>query len=340
MKKRTKIVLTVVIVLIAVTSVAIASGAKGFPPYKTPVDAENLPKEIKAEEIEETKEEPEEVAEIAEEPAEREVNLDPFVSLYANLMDKSVDKLEGDEKQEGSKLAEVYKEKLEKAETVDEIKLVFIDFKEDLRKIDISPVTTAVNAEEEKKEEISEEAENAASTNNPETNAYSDANTPSPTYTAPTEPPHEHTWKHVDATYKTVHHDAVYENVWVEDKPAWEESVLVKEAWDEVITETEYITEEYILTGDGYEFPNVEAYNDWRMSLSDEEIPTFANNYTIRDRVTPVETQKNIHHDAIYETVLHEAEGHYESKQTQAAYDEQVLETAAYDICTGCGATK
>lgn len=54
--------------------------------------------------------------------------------------------------------------------------------------------------------------------------------TKAPETTAPTTTAHTHTWVPVT---NTVHHDATYKEVWVQDSAAWDETVVTKDAWDE-----------------------------------------------------------------------------------------------------------
>ena len=59
-----------------------------------------------------------------------------------------------------------------------------------------------------------------------------------------------------------------------------------------------------------------------------------------------MEKTRIVYHDAEYQTVWHEAEGHYEQQVTKPAYSETVLVKAAWDeeVVTGyqcsCGARK
>ena len=68
----------------------------------------------------------------------------------------------------------------------------------------------------------------AAPTKAPETTATTKA----PETTAPTTTAHTHNWVAVTAT---VHHDATYKDVWVQDSAALDETIVTKEAWDETI---------------------------------------------------------------------------------------------------------
>lgn len=161
-----------------------------------------------------------------------------------------------------------------------------------------------------------------------------------------TEPSHTHTWTHVAAEYTTVRHEAEYKDVWVEEKAAWDETVLVKEAWDETVEETVMVHGTMqnggcvIVTGGGLVFQTVEDYNAWALSLSVEEFLATPTNYTTDCHMVPETTTKTIHHDAEYNIVHHEAEGHWEKELVKDAWDERVLVHGEYDVCTGCGETR
>ncbi len=118
--------------------------------------------------------------------------------------------------------------------------------------------------------------------------------------TKPPETQHTHTWV---AQTTTVHHDAVTEQVWVQDSEAWDEAV--------------YSTK--IVCGCGAQFDSVEGANGW------EYHSAFGCPYGYS--VQSVQTG----------TIRHEATGHYETKVIQQAYDETV--TTGY-VCSGCAATK
>lgn len=174
--------------------------------------------------------------------------------------------------------------------------------------------------------------------------------------TAPTTTAHTHNWV---AVTKTVHHDAVTNQVWKEDTAAWDETVVTKAAWDEqVLSQAAY--DEQVLVQEAYDEPvyawvaicnrcghefldpneditvHMEAgcWSSWHSEPRQVGI-------THHDAV-----YNTVHHDAVYTTVHHDAEttvvhhdatGHYETVVTQAAWDETV--TTGYK-CSGCGATK
>ena len=177
----------------------------------------------------------------------------------------------------------------------------------------------------------------AAPTKAPETTAPTKA----PETTAPTTTAHTHNWVAVTAT---VHHDATYKDVWVQDSAAWDETIVTKEAWDETIVTKEAWDEPVysllpVCNVCGYQFPAGGTADDigyhefvdpgcgggWH----DVQVQTGTIHH---DAETTV-----VHHDAEYTTVHHDATGHNEKVVDQAAWDETV--TTGYK-CSGCGATK
>lgn len=167
----------------------------------------------------------------------------------------------------------------------------------------------------------------AAPTKAPETTATTKA----PETTAPTTTAHTHNWVAVTAT---VHHDATYKDVWVQDSAAWDETIVTKEAWDEPVYSMLPVCNVC-----GYQFPAGGTADDigyhefvdpgcgggWH----DVQVQTGTIHH---DAETTV-----VHHDAEYTTVHHDATGHNEKVVDQAAWDETV--TTGYK-CSGCGATK
>lgn len=160
--------------------------------------------------------------------------------------------------------------------------------------------------------------------------------TKAPETTAPTTTAHTHTWVPVT---NTVHHDATYKEVWVQDSAAWDETVVTKDAWDEnVLVQDAYDEPVYewvgVCNSCGHRFQPGEDVNEhmaagcWS-SWHDEWTQTGS-----------------VHHDAVYNTVHHEAEttvvhheatGHNEQVVDQEAWDETV--TTGYK-CSGCGSDK
>ena len=96
---------------------------------------------------------------------------------------------------------------------------------------------------------------------------------------------------HQETTYTTVHHDAVTTQQWVEESPAWDQQVD---------------------TGKGVAVCGVCG-------------KTFNTADEVCDHIAIVHKGTgNYWVEPVYETVHHEAKGHYETVVTQAAYDEQV----------------
>lgn len=164
--------------------------------------------------------------------------------------------------------------------------------------------------EVEKPEEVTEEPkEEMPQASEPSTPAQVPPTPSEPSTTdqqTPVQPSaHEHNWV------------AVTEQVWVEDKAAWDETVLVKEAWDETVTQTEpcYMCwrcgATYDATAEGAsacydhtftcDYPNPEYGDLIGSSFGD----------TTREVGTTT-----IHHEAEYTTVHHDATGHYEDVTT------------------------
>ncbi len=176
----------------------------------------------------------------------------------------------------------------------------------------------------------------APMTKAPETTAPT---TKAPETTAPTTTAHSHAWVPVT---NTVHHDATYKTVWVQDSAAWDETVVTKDAWDEnVLVQDAY---------DEYDEPQLEwcsVCNEcghvFRAGEDVNEHMAAGCWSSWHDEWVQVGT---IHHDAVYNTVHHDAEtttvhheatGHNETVVDQEAWDENV--TTGYK-CSSCGATK
>lgn len=140
---------------------------------------------------------------------------------------------------------------------------------------------------------------------------------------------HTHSWQPVT---KVVHHDAQYTTRWVQDSAAWDEQVIVKEAWDEEYTEYTQICHE-ICYGCGQYVENLSAVEcDAHM----EAHALAGENEGFYTQWENIPHTSYIHHDAEYTTVHHEATGHNEKVLVKAAYDETVI--AGYRC--SCGATK
>lgn len=160
--------------------------------------------------------------------------------------------------------------------------------------------------------------------------------TKAPETTAPTTTAHTHTWVPVT---NTVHHDATYKTVWVQDSAAWDETVVTKDAWDEnVLVQDAWDEPTYswvaICNECGHVFSAGEDVNEhmaagcWS-SWHHEQRQTGSVHHEA--------VYNTVHHDAVYSTVHHEATGHNEQVVDKAAWDEDVV--TGYK-CSGCGATK
>ena len=141
---------------------------------------------------------------------------------------------------------------------------------------------------------------------------------------------HQHTWipvsktVHHEAIYQTVHHNAQTERVWIEDKPAW----------DETYENTYLVAMHAICKGCGLDFNEA--------GMTDEEL-------TAHDLQHILNGEDSSYYEApiyqtVTETVHHEAEGHYEEQVVQEAYDETVLVSETWDeevitgyVCEECG---
>lgn len=128
---------------------------------------------------------------------------------------------------------------------------------------------------------------------------------------------HEHKW--VEVT-EVVHHEAVYEDVWVETGQASTEQRLIRDAWDEDTGRCAC----------GYDY---NAPHDG----SDEQYHYCCVNGDFGEEEKARHYPEVIHHPAEYETIEHPAEGHYENRLVQEAYDETVV---TGQQCSVCGAKK
>ena len=179
--------------------------------------------------------------------------------------------------------------------------------------------------------------------------------TKAPETTAPTTTAHTHTWVPVT---NTVHHDATYKTVWVQDSAAWDETVVTKDAWDENVL-VQDAWDENVLVQDAWDEPTyswVEICNacghvfSAGESVGDHMEAGCWSSWHHEQRQTGSvhheAVYNTVHHDAVYSTVHHEAEttvvhheatGHNEQVVDKAAWDEDVV--TGYK-CSGCGATK
>ena len=167
----------------------------------------------------------------------------------------------------------------------------------------------------------------AAPTKAPETTAPTKA----PETTAPTTTAHTHNWVAVTAT---VHHDATYKDVWVQDSAAWDETIVTKEAWDEPVYSLLPVCNVC-----GYQFPAGGTADDIGYhEFVDPGCGGGWHDVQVQTGTIHHDAETTgVHHDAEYTTVHHDATGHNEKVVDQAAWDETV--TTGYK-CSGCGATK
>ena len=199
-------------------------------------------------------------------------------------------------------------------------------------------------------------APTTAPTKAPETKpAPTTAPTKAPETTAPTTTAHTHAWVPITTT---VHHDATYKTVWVQDSAAWDETVVTKEAWDEQVL-VSAAWDETVVTKEAWDEPQLEWCSICNacghVFRAGEDLPAHMAEgcwSSWHDEWVQVGTIHHdaettvVHHDAVYNTVHHDAEttvvhheatGHNEQVVDQEAWDETV--TTGYK-CSGCGATK
>ena len=186
---------------------------------------------------------------------------------------------------------------------------------------------------------------------------------------------------HHDAEYITVHHEAegFYETVVIIDaydeiKPAWDEQVLIREAYDEVVNEA---WDETVITKDAWdetvEVPvyephavcdacgfvfDTEGYTQTQLtehmkmhavageptSWGDRDIQIGTTEVTVcheAEYTTVHHDAEIVHHEAEYRTIHHDSETiHHEAVteekwiEIKPAWDEQVLVREAYDEVT------
>ena len=168
----------------------------------------------------------------------------------------------------------------------------------------------------------------AAPTKAPETTATTKA----PETTAPTTTAHTHNWV---AVTTTVHHDATYKDVWVQNSAAWDETIVTKEAWDEPVYQ-----EVIKCNVCGFIYPSDDTFSDVYAEHAFVNPGDGGGYYSTTIQTGTVHHDAEttvVHHDAEYTTVHHDATGHNEKVVDQAAWDETV--TTGYK-CSGCGATK
>ena len=228
-----------------------------------------------------------------------------------------------------------------------------------LRAAEAEKVDESASESEEGKAEESQEKNSATEAETKEAETIKPTKAPKttkvPETTAPTTTAHTHTWVPVT---NTVHHDATYKTVWVQDSAAWDETVVTKDAWDENVL-VQDAWDENVLVQDAWDEPTyswVEICNacghvfSAGESVGDHMEAGCWSSWHHEQRQTGSvhheAVYNTVHHDPVYSTVHHEAEttvvhheatGHNEQVVDQEAWDETV--TTGYK-CSGCGATK
>lgn len=131
------------------------------------------------------------------------------------------------------------------------------------------------------------------------------AATPAPTKESVTvkEEVHVHTWEEIKTL---LHHEAVTQQVWVEDVAAWTEEVPVYEEKEQPVC----VTCGMDIEGNPNAHLNA-VCRQWRNEVRSVLAGT--------------------------ETIFHEAQGHYETQTIQEAYEEW---TVTGSMCPGCGAVR
>ena len=198
------------------------------------------------------------------------------------------------------------------------------------------PAVASRKAAEEKAETVQETDPSVVEISSAESTAAASS---APAVEETTAPPttaaavHVHTWSpvteliHHAAEYTTVHHEAVTEKVWKEDKPAWDETQETRA----------FVGAHDICKGCGLDLDTA------GMTPEEEELHEL--------RHIQNGEESSFYNEAIYETVTttvhHDAEGHYEDKIVREAYDENVLSSPDWDeevisgyVCSDCGAVK
>ena len=228
-----------------------------------------------------------------------------------------------------------------------------------LRAAEAEKVDESASESEEGKAEESQEKTSATEAETKEAETIKPTKAPKttkvPETTAPTTTAHTHTWVPVT---NTVHHDATYKTVWVQDSAAWDETVVTKDAWDENVL-VQDAWDENVLVQDAWDEPTY----SW-VAICNACGHVFSAGESVGDHmeagcwsswhheqrqtgsVHHEAVYNTVHHDPVYSTVHHEAEttvvhheatGHNEQVVDQEAWDETV--TTGYK-CSGCGATK
>lgn len=144
---------------------------------------------------------------------------------------------------------------------------------------------------------------------------------------------HVHIWNPITTV---VHHDAITDQIWIEDTVAWDETVVIKEAYDETVVAKEAYDELVygwvgICNNCGHVFQANENIGDhmeagcWS-SWHDEWRPT--------GKVIHHDAEMSVvHHDAETAVVHHDAVGHYEVVVIQTAWDETIVTGYSCSVC-------
>lgn len=123
----------------------------------------------------------------------------------------------------------------------------------------------------------------------------------------PKETEHVHSWQTV---YKTVHHDAVYEDVWVVDQEAWTEDAV----WEG--HSVCWCGLDFVAAG----FTNDDVANHQYAHMDAGENTQYGTKYV-----------------CVQEEIYHEEVGHWEKREVTPAWDEKVPDG---EKCSSCGATR
>lgn len=158
---------------------------------------------------------------------------------------------------------------------------------------------------------------------------------------------HTHIWTeitetvHHDAVTRTVHHEETGHEELIVDEAAWDETVLLTEAYDEEIPvyEVHEICDCGLdFTAAGYQQSDITAHAKAH-AMAGESSGWATGNVLAGYEI--------IHHEAVYEIRHHDAVTHTEWIIDQEAWDETVTDAEAYDEtvitgyrCTTCGAVK
>lgn len=166
--------------------------------------------------------------------------------------------------------------------------------------------------EDTKKQATTEKSQAKTDSSNSSTSTSNKNNNNNSSNQQQSQPTHTHNWI---AQYKTV---ADYSDVWVQDSAAWDEQVLVSGGYYETV-----VVGHYAIFGNGERY---DYTNNYDLAMRQKDLGGM--NYSVYDEYD------SIYHDPVYNTVHHDATGHYESRQTGSHQ-----EVNGYK-CSSCGATK